>query len=109
MHGRPLATIKHSKLDPRFVDSLPHQAAESVYLAYDLPFGYSSNCGIAAHLANGIEVSRQQRDPGTEPSGGCSCLSASMPSTYNNDIVFVLIHKFSELIGTDFCTGIAVE
>jgi hypothetical protein len=59
MHGRPLAAIKHAKLDSRFVDSLAHQAAECIDLTYDLPLGYSSNCGIAAHLTDGIQVSGQ--------------------------------------------------
>jgi hypothetical protein len=54
MHGRAFATIEHPKLDPCFVDGLPHEATQGIDFAYNLTFSNPANGWIATHLTDGI-------------------------------------------------------
>jgi hypothetical protein len=59
VHSSTLATVEQAELDTGPIDGLSHQTSERIDLSNDLAFGDSTDRGIAAHLANGIEVSGQ--------------------------------------------------
>ena len=68
VHGGPLGPVEHAELDARFVDHASHLAPQGVDLPDDLPLGNASDGGVAAHLADGVEIHRDER--GFRPQAG---------------------------------------
>src|SRR5262249_5208540 len=58
VHGRAFAAIEHAELNARGIDRAPHDAAERVDLAGNLPFGHATDGRVAAHLPNRVETDR---------------------------------------------------
>jgi hypothetical protein len=80
-------------LDPRFVYGFSHESAEGINFADDLPLCHSSDSRITAHLTDRIKISGQKGYASAEPGCCCGSLCAGMSGSYNNNIVFVLVHK----------------
>ena len=70
MHRRALAAVEHAELDAGGVDGPAHGAAEGVDLADDLPLADAADGRVAAHLADGVAVGREQGGAGAHPRGG---------------------------------------
>jgi hypothetical protein len=64
----------------------PHRAAEGVDLADDLPLGHAADGRVAAHLADGIAVERQEGGPASQPRGGQRRLQPRVPRAHHNHI-----------------------
>ena len=71
VHRRALAAVEQAELDGGGVGDDAHRAAEGVDLADDLPLGDPADRRVAAHLADGVAVHRQQggapAHPGRRP------------------------------------------
>src|SRR4051794_13421656 len=61
MNARALLRVQHPKLNAGRVGVQSHDSAESVDLANDLPFRLTTDCGVAGHLSDRIEVLRQHQ------------------------------------------------
>ena len=88
----------------RGVGEHAHHAAERVDLADDLPLGHSADRRIAAHLADGVAVHRQQRGAQAHPRRGQGRLEPGMPRAHHDDIESVRI-----LASCDMGNAIASE
>ncbi len=60
-HRHAAAAVEDAEVDARRVNEPPHDAAQRVQLADHVPLPDPADGGIAAHLADGREVERQQR------------------------------------------------
>jgi len=59
-HGHASAPVEDTEMDPRGVNEAAHHTAEGIQLAHHVAFAHAANAGIAAHLANLIEVHGEQ-------------------------------------------------
>ena len=60
VHGGTFAAVEHAELDAGGIDGAAHRAAQGVDFADDLSLGDAADGRVAAHLADGIEVGRQE-------------------------------------------------
>ncbi len=61
LHRRPLAAVKHAKLNPRRINRQAHQPAQRINFPNHLPLGQPANGRVAAHAANGQRVHGDHR------------------------------------------------
>ena len=89
VHGRALAAVEHAELDAGGVDRPAHGAAQGVDLADDLPLGHAADGRIAAHLADRVEVGRQQRGGRAHPRRRHRRLAPGMSAADDDDVEVV--------------------
>ena len=89
VHCGSLTTIEHTKLQTRRIDRQPHDATERIDLANDLSFADATDRRIATHLANRIEVRREQNGLSAEPRSSHRSLGPRVTGTYHDDVVVV--------------------
>ena len=89
MHRRAFAAIEHAKLDAGGVDRPAHRAAERVDLADDLPLADAADRRVAAHLADGVAIGREQRGLGPQPRSRQRRLGPGMPGADHDHVEFV--------------------
>ena len=85
--SRPLAAIEHAELQRREVRCASHDAAERVHLADDRPLRNSSDGGIARHLADRLERTRDDGDARATPRSGHGGFGARMACADDDHIV----------------------
>jgi hypothetical protein len=68
-HRRPLGPVEHPHLQYRTVRDAPHLPAQRVDFAHQLPFGSSTDAGIAGHIGDRVEVHPEQQGFTSQP--GC--------------------------------------
>jgi hypothetical protein len=90
VHRFALAAIEHAKLDAGGINRPAHRTAERIDLSHNLAFADSANRRVAAHLANGVAIRRQERGLRPQPRSGKRGLSSCVPGAHDDDIVFVL-------------------
>ena len=90
VHGRALAAVEQAELDAGGVDRPAHQPAQGVDLADDLPLGDAADGRVAAHLADGVAIGRQQRGPRPEPRSGQRRLGPGMPGADHDHVEIVV-------------------
>ncbi len=90
VHRGALAAIEQAKLDARGVNRPPHQPAERVDLADDLPLADAADRRIAAHLSDGIAIGRDERRPRPEPRSRERRLGPGMPGTDHDHVELVI-------------------
>ena len=86
VHRRPFAAVEQAELDGRRVGEDAHRAAEGVDLADDLPLGHAADRRVAAHLADGVAVDRQQRGPQAHPRRGQRGLEPGVAGADDDDV-----------------------
>jgi hypothetical protein len=89
MHRRPLAAVEHAELDAGRIDCPTHFAAERIDLTDDLPFGNSADRRIAAHLADGVAIHREQRGPRAEPRRRQRRLHTGVPGADHHNVEII--------------------
>ena len=89
VHRRPLAAVEQAELDGRGVGEHAHRAAQGVDLADDLPLGHAADRRVAAHLADGVAVDRQQRGPQPHPRRGQRGLEPGVAGADDDDVEIV--------------------
>jgi hypothetical protein len=88
-----LVDVKDSELNPCGISINGHDSTQSINLAHHVPLRQTANGWVAGHLADSIEVLREESRLGTQACGGKCGLDASMSSAYNEDIVMFRISK----------------
>ena len=89
VHRRTFAAIEQAELDAGGVDRPAHRAAQGVDLADDLSLGHAADGRIAAHLADGVAVGRQQCGLGPQPRRRQCRLGARMSGADHQHVVVV--------------------
>ena len=85
-HRRSLAGIEYPKLDTGPVCGARHNAAQRIDLAHQVAFTDTANRRIATHLAERVEVVRQQQGSRTKPRRRQCGLGTGMAATYHDHI-----------------------
>ena len=80
-------SVEHAELDAGGVGVQAHHTAESIDLADHVSLGQATNCWIAGHLRDRIEILREDCRLATESSRSHRCLHASMASAADDHIV----------------------
>ena len=86
MHGGAFAPVEQAELDGGRVGDHAHRAAEGVDLADDLPFRHAADGRVAAHLADGVDVDREQRRAEAHPARRQGRFQPGMPGANDDDI-----------------------
>jgi hypothetical protein len=60
-HGRALGAVQDAELDAAFVGGQRHRAAQGVHFLDQVALADAAYRGVAAHLAQGLDVVRQQQ------------------------------------------------
>jgi hypothetical protein len=89
VHRRPLGAVEDAELDARGVDRAAHHAAEGVDLADELRLADAADRRVAAHLADGVAVGREQSRAGPEPGRGAGRLHPGMAGPDHDHVVRV--------------------
>ena len=85
-HRRPLAAVEDAELDAGLVGGCGHGSTQCIHLLDQMSFADAADAGVAAHLAQGLDVVGQQQ--GRAPHAG-SCqgsLGAGMAAADDDDI-----------------------
>ena len=81
----PLAPVQHAELHHGEIRRAPHDAAERIDLAHDGALGHAADRGVAGHLADALERTRDERDARAEPRRRDRGLRPRVPTTdYEN-------------------------
>lgn len=98
LHRRSLALVEQPYLDKATVCHPPHQAAERVYLAHKLPFGWPPNTGVARHLRYLVQVYRKEQSAAPHPRRSVCRFAAGVACTNNHNIIDgmeIIVHPVS--------------
>ena len=100
-HGRPLARIESTKLDPGFVRRDGHRAAQRVDLLDEMTLADASDRRVARHLTQGLDVMREQERSAAHPRAGERRLGPGVATadddnfvtrSESHDFIDVLLH-----------------
>ena len=86
-HCRSFTSVQHAELDGGFVRYYSHLSTQSIYLANDLPFGYSSYSRVTTHLGDLIHVHCYQQRFRSQISRRRRRFTACMSGTYYNYVI----------------------
>ncbi len=89
LHGRAFGAVQKAKLNPGGIGRQPHQPAESIDLARNLPLRKPADSRVAAHLSYRIGGDSQKARPGADSRRRLGSLDAGMTSTYDNTIKII--------------------
>ncbi len=87
LHGGPLGTVQHAKLDAGAVDGAPHDPVEGVDLAHQMALAETADGGVAGHLADGVGPVGHQQGRGAHARGRRRSLGAGMAAADDDDVV----------------------
>ena len=85
-HRRTLARVQDPELDARFVGGEGHRPAERVELLDQMPLADPADRRIARHLAQRLEVVREQQRLPAHPRAGERGLGAGVAAADDNDV-----------------------
>src|SRR5881398_3565258 len=86
-HRWSLRAVEHAKLDRRAVGGAAHDTAERVDLAHHGALRDPADGGIAAQLADGVEVRREEECPCSQSSGHDCRFRPGMARSHNYNVV----------------------
>ena len=86
-HRRSLAPIEHPKLHRRPIGDDPHQTAEGIQLAHDLPLGDAPHGGVARHLGDLVEIHGDEEGTRAEHGSRMGRLTAGMAGTDHANVI----------------------
>lgn len=89
LYCRTLTFVEQTDLNERAVGHAPHQSAQCVDLAHQMPLCRTADRRIARHMCQFIEINRQQQGSTSHARGGVRCLASGVPCADNDDIVDV--------------------
>ena len=88
-HGRAFAGIQNPELDARLVGGQRHHAAQRVHLFDQVAFANAADAGVAAHLAQGLDVVGQQQSLAAHAGRGQGSLGSGVAAADNDDVEFL--------------------
>ena len=86
LNSRTLRTVEHAELDASPIDHAPHQSIERIDLADEMPLAKTADRGVTGHLADGLELMRNERGTRTHAGGGRGCFATRVPTSHNNNV-----------------------
>ena len=89
VHRRAFADVEHAELDAGAVDGEAHRAAEGVNFADDLALGDAADRRVTGHLADGIEVRREEGGLGADTGSGEGGLGPGVAGADYHDVVVI--------------------
>jgi len=92
-HGRPLARVQGPELDPGAVGGAPHEPPEGIHLAHEMTLADPADGGVAAHLAQGLDVVGEQQRPRPGPGRGERSLGAGVSAADHDDLEGVRVSQ----------------
>ena len=96
-HARSLPGIEESPLDRGGIGIQSHRSAQGIDLADHVSLPETSDGGVAAHLANGVQVLGQDRNLGAKAGRRQGGLHAGVPGAHHQDVVLFGITKHNLL------------
>jgi hypothetical protein len=93
LHGCTSGSIQEPELNASSINYAPHDSAKSVDLPYNVSLRYSTDCGIAGHLADQVKIDRNERGLRAETRRGRSRFTARVARTNHNHIKTFVEHK----------------
>ena len=85
-HRRALAGVQYPELDTGPVDGLGHEPAEGVDFPHQMALADAADGGVAAHLAQGVQILGQQQGGRAHAGAGERRLGAGMAATHHDHI-----------------------
>ncbi len=87
LHGRPLGAVQHPELNAGLVGHAPHQPVQRIDLAHQMPLAEPTDRRIARHLADGVDLVRDERraSPHARSRGGR--LAPRVAAADNDDVI----------------------
>ena len=107
-YGRTFAAVEHTELYGCGVGHPCHLSSQSVNFSHYLPFGYSSNGGVAAHLRNLVHVHGHKTGSCAHVGGGGGCL-ASCVSSADYQYIILKVHRVLNCPFTFYCLFVAYK
>ena len=89
VHRRPLGAVEDTEVDPSGVDRPPHEPSQGVDLANELPLADAADGRVAAHLADGVEITCEQGRLGPQPGRCTGRLDAGVAGPDDDHVVVV--------------------
>ena len=89
VHRRAFAAIEHAELNAGRVDRPPHQPAERVDLADDLPLADAADRRIATHLPDGVAIGGEQHGPRPNRAAATRGLGPGMPGADDDHVEII--------------------
>ncbi len=86
-HGRSLAPIEDAEMDTRAIGRPRHQAAEGVDLLHQVALADTADRRVAAHLADGLDVVRQQQRARAAACRRQGRLGAGMAAAHHDHVI----------------------
>src|SRR4029077_129357 len=84
--GWPLRPVEQPELDSGAIRDDPHDAVERIDLAYEMAFAQAPDRRVARHLADGLDLVRDQRGARAGPGGRSGRFAARMPASDHNHV-----------------------
>ncbi len=88
-HGRALAGVEDAELDATLVGGGRHGAAQRVHFFHQVALTDAADGGVAAHLAQRLDVVGQQQGRGAHARGGQCRLGTGMATANHDDVEFL--------------------
>ena len=85
-HGRAFAAVQDAELDAGFVGGRRHGATQRVHLFDQMAFADAADGRVTAHLAQGLDVVRQQQGGAAHARSGQRGLGARMAAADHDDV-----------------------
>ena len=97
-HRRPLAGVENAELDARLVRGQRHRPAQRIHFLDQVPLADPADRRVAGHLAQRLDVVREQQRGAAHPGRRQRCLGAGMAATHDDDIeALIELHDFQGL------------
>ncbi|MNS59720.1 hypothetical protein D3C72_926850 [compost metagenome] len=85
-HGGALGAVQQAELDARDIGQTAHDAVQSVDLAHQMALAQAADGRVAAHLANGLELLRQQQGAGARARRRGRSFAAGVTAADDDDV-----------------------
>ena len=97
-HCWAFARIQNAELDACFVRGQCHGAAQGIDLLHQMAFANAADRGVAAHLAEGFNIVRQQQGANAHACGSQGCFGAGVAAADHDQVkLFGVLHKSEAL------------
>ena len=87
-HAGALGGIQHAELNGRGIGVEPHGTAQGINLAYHVALCQAADGGVAAHLAHGVQVMREQGHGAAQTGGSQGCLYTGVTTANHQHIKY---------------------
>ncbi len=98
-NGWTLLCVQHPKLQTGHIGRLSHLAAKRIYLAGEMSLGQSADGGVAGHLADRIDVDREEQSLASHARRCQGRFDSSVAGTANDHIILLGVNEHNSRAG----------